>query len=70
MKKINDYILESKVYALPSVLELGDGVFEGTIWGSCFTYDGKEYKSEIGALNIFPSKATLEIRNGKIVSLK
>lgn len=44
-KKVNEY---------PNVTKLGDGVYEGIIWGHCFLYKGKKYYSEQGIKNMYP----------------
>lgn len=60
---------ESKSNEKPNVKTLGDGTFKGKIFGNTFTYNGKEYFSDLGALNIFPTEATITI-NGDNVEIK
>lgn len=55
---------------LPRLAELGDGEYEGTIWGNRFNFENKDYYSEIGAFNIFPSPATAVVENGEVRRFK
>ncbi len=45
----------------PDVKELGNGEFEGTLWGHCFVYNGQKYYSESGWLNMYPSYCIMTI---------
>lgn len=49
----------------PNVTTLGDGEYDGALWGHCFVYEGKKYYSECGWKNIFPSYCKMVIENGK-----
>ena len=51
---------------LPPVESLGDGVFEGALWGQCFAHEGKKYFCKTGTLNIFPYKVSVVIKNGEV----
>ena len=44
----------------------GDGEYEGTILGNRFNFENKDYYSEIGAFNIFPSPAIAVVENGEV----
>ena len=52
---------------LPSVLNLGDGVYVGRMAGHSFIYNGVEYYSEIGVRCPFYAEETVHIVNGKQV---
>lgn len=39
----------------PNVTTLGDGEYDGVLWGQCFVYDGHKYYSECGWRNMYPS---------------
>ena len=49
----------------PDVKTLGDGEYDGALWGHCFVYEGKKYYSECGWKNIYPSYCKMVIENGK-----
>ena len=49
----------------PNVTTLGDGEYDGALWGHCFVYEGQKYYSECGWRNIFPSYCKMVIENGK-----
>ena len=49
----------------PPVESLGDGEYEGALWGHCFAYNGNKYYCEIGTRNIYPYKVSVVIKNGK-----
>jgi hypothetical protein len=73
MKSIYD-IVENPIISqvsgyegLPSVLNLGDGVYAGKMAGHSFLYDGIEYYSEIGIRCPFYTEQTVRIENGKEV---
>ena len=68
MKSLNEFITESidpNPNNWPNVTELGDGEFNGALWGHCFLYEGNKYFSETGWLNAYPSYCTMEIKEGK-----
>ena len=71
MKAISgDNIIISEVpgyEGLPSVLNLGDGVYVGRMAGHSFIYDGVEYYSEIGVRCPFYTEEKVHIVNGKQV---
>ena len=47
----------------PDVKTLGEGSFDGALWGHCFLYEGQKYYSDIGWKNIFPSYCKMVIEN-------
>ena len=49
----------------PDVMTLGDGTFEGILWGHCFLYENKKYYSGMGWRNCFPSYCKMVIENGE-----
>lgn len=52
-KKTNESI--SSINQYPNVNILGDGEYDGVLWGHCFVYEGHKYYSKIGWKNMFPS---------------
>lgn len=52
-KKTNESI--STINQYPNVNILGDGEYDGVLWGHCFVYEGHKYYSKIGWRNMFPS---------------
>lgn len=60
-------INESNTPNLPPVESLGDGEFEGALWGSVFFYNGNKYQCKDGFLNLYPYKVKLIIKDGKVV---
>lgn len=52
-KKTNESI--STINQYPNVNILGDGEYDGVLWGHCFVYEGHKYYSKIGWKNMFPS---------------
>ena len=64
MKNLNIFITES-LNNYPNVKELGNGEFEGILWGHCFLYENKKYYSEIGWKNMFPMYCKMEINEEK-----
>ena len=70
MKELNVYIKESKNSPdenYPNVKELGEGEFNGILWGHCFLYEGNKYYSEIGWKNMFPSYCNMKINENVII---
>lgn len=68
--KINDLINETRsdnMKDFPSVKELGNGVFEGALWGHCFLYEGKKYYVENVLLNIYPCNVRITINGEHIL---
>ena len=64
MKNLNEFITESKNPVkdkYPNVLKLGNGEFDGILWGHCFLYEGNKYYSECGWRNVYPSYCKLTI---------
>lgn len=47
----------------PDVKTLGEGSFEGILWGHCFLYNEQKYYSGIGWMNCFPSYCKMVIEN-------
>ena len=71
MKNLNQYITEALDYNpnpnnWPNVKELGQGEYEGVIWGSCFVHNGQKYFSEYGTLSMFPSYCTITVNEDDI----
>ena len=67
--KIMTHILrinESYTPDLTPVETLGDGEFEGALWGHCFAYKGNKYYCKMGTKNIYPYKIKLTIKDGKM----
>ena len=64
MKNINTFITES-LNNYPNVKELGNGEYNGILWGHCFLYENKKYYSGIGWKNMFPSYCKMEITDEK-----
>ena len=62
-KKTNESVTTVEEY--PNVTTLGDGEYDGALWGHCFVYEGQKYYSECGWRNIFPSYCKMVIENGK-----
>lgn len=60
-------INESNTPNLPPVESLGDGEFEGALWGSVFAYNGNKYLCKNGLLNLYPNKVKLTIKDGNVV---
>ena len=73
MKSLNVFINESQnesqnpVEDYPNVLELGNGEFNGALWGHCFAYEGKKYYSDMGWRNAFPIYCKMIIENDKAI---
>lgn len=59
-------INESNTSNLPPVESLGDGEFEGALWGSVFAYNGNKYQCKDGLLNLYPCKVKLTIKDDKM----
>ena len=52
-EKTNESVV-NPVEKYPNVITLGDGEYDGVLWGHCFVYEGNKYYSECGWRNIFP----------------
>lgn len=68
MKNLNTFINESNnpiQEKYPNVLTLGDGEYNGILWGHCFLYENNKYWSEMGWKNKFPSYCRIIVENGK-----
>lgn len=59
-------INESNIPNLLPVESLGDGEFEGALWGSVFAYNGNKYQCKDGLLDLYPCKVKLTIKDGKM----
>ena len=59
------YHINESLEDYPNVLELGEGKFNGALWGHCFAFEGKKYYSESGWKNRFPMYCKMEIVEGK-----
>ena len=71
MKHLNEYINESIDYKpnpnnWPNVKELGNGEYEGAIYGNCFIYNEKKYFSDYGVLSMFPSYCKITVNEDDI----
>lgn len=51
----------------PDVTTLGDGEYDGVLWGQCFVYDGHKYYSEYGWRNMYPSYCRMIIHGNDAV---
>jgi len=70
MKNLTEYINESMDYNpnpnnWPDVKELGNGEFDGILWGHCFLYNEQKYYSNNGWMNMFPSYCKMIIENNE-----
>ena len=69
MKDVIEYIINESISNpiedYPNVKELGNGEFDGILWGHCFLYENKKYYSENGWKNMFPSYCKMEINEEK-----
>lgn len=52
-EKTNESVV-NPVEKYPNVITLGDGEYDGVLWGHCFVYEGNKYYSDCGWRNIFP----------------
>jgi len=50
---------------LPPVETLGDGEYDGALYGHSFAYNGNKYYSETGIMNMFPQMATFVVKDGE-----
>lgn len=64
-KKTNESI--STINQYPNVNILGDGEYDGVLWGHCFVYEGHKYYSKIGWRNMFPSYCKMIIRGNDVI---
>ena len=64
-KKTNESISSIKQY--PNVNVLGDGEYDGVLWGHCFVYEGHKYHSKIGWKNIYPSYCKMMIHGDDVI---
>lgn len=60
---INESVSSSSNHQYPSISILGNGEFDGILWGHCFLYNGKKYHSESGWSNMFPSYCKMIIKD-------
>lgn len=70
MKSLNEFINESinpNPNNWPNATELGEGEFEGALWGHCFLYEGNKYYSELGWKNIYPGYCIMEVKEGNAI---
>lgn len=51
---------------LPPLETLGDGEFEGALWGHCFAYGNGKYYSQTGTKNIYPYKVIVTVKDGVV----
>lgn len=71
MKNLTEYINESMDYNpnpnnWPNISELGEGTFEGALWGHCFVYNEQKYFSNHCTLSIFPHYCRIIINEENI----
>ena len=61
-ESVKRVLKENKEINEPNIKILGDGVYEGALWGHTFLYKGKKYYSQQGWKNMFPCycKATIK----------
>ena len=64
-KKTNESI--SSINQYPNVNILGDGEYDGVLWGHCFVYEGHKYYSKIGWMNIYPSYCKMMIHGDDVI---
>ena len=64
-KKTNESI--SSINQYPNVNILGDGEFDGVLWGHCFVYEGHKYHSKIGWKNMYPSYCKMMIHGDDVI---
>lgn len=64
-KKTNESI--STINQYPNVNILGDGEYDGVLWGHCFVYEGHKYYSKIGWRNMFPSYCKMIICGNDVI---
>ena len=64
-KKTNESI--SSINQYPNVNILGDGEYDGVLWGHCFVYEGHKYHSKIGWKNMYPSYCKMIIRGNDVI---
>lgn len=58
-KKTNESV---EYHQYPDVKVLGDGEYEGALWGNTFAYNGKLFYSEIGWMNMYPGYCKMTVR--------
>ena len=64
-KKTNESISSIKQY--PNVNILGDGEYDGVLWGHCFVYEGHKYYSQMGWKNMYPSYCKMMIHGDDVI---
>ena len=64
-KKTNESISSTKQY--PNVNVLGDGEYDGVLWGHCFVYEGHKYYSQMGWENMYPSYCKMIIHGNDVI---
>ena len=64
-KKTNESI--SSINQYPNVNILGDGEYDGVLWGHCFVYEGHKYHSKIGWMNMYPSYCKMIIHGNDVI---
>lgn len=63
-KKTNESVTPDKKY--PNVKTLGDGEYDGALWGHCFVYEGKKYYSECGWRNVYPMYCKMIVKGDDV----
>ena len=63
-KKTNESVAPVQEY--PNVKTLGDGEYDGILWGHCFLYEDQKYYSEIGWMNMFPGYCKMIIEGDEV----
>ena len=64
-KKTNESI--SSINQYPNVNILGDGEYDGVLWGHCFVYEGHKYYSQMGWKNMYPSYCKMIIHGNDAI---
>ena len=64
-KKTNESI--STINQYPNVNILGDGEYDGVLWGHCFVYEGHKYYSQMGWKNMYPSYCKMIICGNDVI---
>ena len=62
---ISCYNINESVQDYPNVLELGEGEYNGVLWGHSFVFEGKKYYCDSGWRNMYPMYCRMVVENGK-----
>lgn len=61
VERLNEPLINESIKQWPNITTLGNGTYEGPLWGSCFIYEGKKYFCSMGLLNIFPINCRITV---------